>query len=178
MSFTSNFLNAIPYVFLHEGGYNNVKNDGGGATNWGISLVLLESLHDDINHDGKVDYLDIQCLTKEQAEDIYFNNFWKPFYDKIPARLADKVFDTAVNMGNLKANILLQKSLNKLGSNIPVDGLLGDVTLAEVSKYNVATILASYCQAQKDYYDAIIKSKPDQIKFKDGWYARASFLPN
>ncbi len=50
------FLKAIPFIFEHEGGYNNITGDHGGATNWGVSLRLLKSLNDDINHDGKIDH--------------------------------------------------------------------------------------------------------------------------
>jgi|SRR6185312_9942311 len=177
MSYSITFLEAIPHVFEHEGGYNNVKSDLGGATNWGVSLRFLKSINKDIDGDGDVDYLDIQKLSKEDATEIYYNNFWKPFYDKLPRLLASKVFDTGINVGVGKAAIILQRALVSLGSKITVDGAVGNATLQEVSKCQEEAILDAYSLAQKNYYDAVIKANPEQIKFKSGWYNRASWQP-
>ena len=78
----ANFESAIKQTLIHEGGYNEVKGDAGGATNFGISLRFLKGLDDnldlaDINNDGKIDSLDIKNLTEEHAKKIYFEEFWK-----------------------------------------------------------------------------------------------------
>jgi lysozyme family protein len=174
---TPRFLQAIPYVLQHEGGLNNEKNDSGQITNMGISLSFIQSIHDDVNHDGKVDSNDIITLTLQEAEDIYFNNFWRPAYDVLPARVAIKVFDVAVNTGVGRANMFLQKSLNALGSNIGVDGLLGQQTINECNKYTDVQILTEYCSIQKAYYEAIVANNPSQSIFLNGWISRSEFVP-
>ncbi len=176
---TQRFLKAMPYVFEHEGGYNNVKGDLGGATNWGISLRFLQGLgkEGDVDGDGDVDWLDIQKLSKQHAEELYFDNFWKNLYDKVSERLGIKMFDTGINMGTVMSNKLLQRALNALGSKLVTDGMVGQTTLGELVKYTDVAVLNSYCNMQKNYYDAIITAKPEQVKFQKGWYKRAMWLP-
>ena len=41
---TQRFIKAIQYVLEHEGLLNDVKNDKGGITNYGISLSFLKTL--------------------------------------------------------------------------------------------------------------------------------------
>lgn len=172
------FQKAMPYVFTHEGGYNNHIEDSGGATNFGISLRFLESIHKDINHDGTVNYLDIKALTKEEAEQLYFDNFWKPIYDRVVYEdLAIKMFDTAINMGTIKSNQLLQRALNNLGSALKDDGLIGPQTLGEIIKYSDDSIINEYCKEQNKVYESIINNKPSQEKFRAGWYKRAFWKP-
>ena len=43
----ANFESAIKKTLKHEGGYNEVKGDAGGATNFGISLRFLKSIFKD-----------------------------------------------------------------------------------------------------------------------------------
>jgi len=175
---TERFLKAMPEVFLHEGGFNNIKGDNGGATNWGISLALLKSLNIDINEDHKVDWLDIKVLSKEEAQEIYFNNFWKPFYDTIKyEKVAIKIFDIGVNAGSKKSHILLQRALVKLGSTIVIDGMIGKNTLNEITKYTEDQLLKSIVQVQSTFYNDIVKANPTQSKFLKGWLNRANWIP-
>lgn len=174
---TLRFLKAMPFIFEHEGGYNDVKGDKGGATNWGVSLKFLRSINKDIDGDGDIDFMDIQKLTKENAEQIYFDNFWKNLYDKVSEKLGIKMFDVAINAGSTRSNKLLQTALNKLGSKLVVDGAVGQTTLTEVAKYSENAILANYVQSQKEFYDNIIKADPTQEKFRKGWMNRAEFIP-
>jgi lysozyme family protein len=175
---TPRFKKAIPYIFEHEGGYNDIKGDSGGATNWGISLTFLKSAKKDINGDGKIDWLDIKNLTEEEAEDIYWNNFWKPSYDIMPEKIGIKIFDIAVNAGHQRAHLILQKSLNDLGSKIPVDGIMGQVTIKECAKYDIGKVLEKIKANQIAFYTNIVKNKPSQQKFLKGWINRANWLPS
>jgi lysozyme family protein len=174
---TARFLKAVEDILIHEGGYNNRVNDKGGATNWGVSLRFLKLIKKDLNGDGQIDWLDIKGLTRENAIEIYWQNFWRPFYDQLPGRLAVKIFDTAVNAGHSRAHVLLQQSLNALGSRIKADGLIGNVTLAECGKHPEADILKVYCVQQKAYYDSRVKEDPTQEEFIKGWTNRAKWLP-
>lgn len=177
---TERFLEAIDYVFEHEGGFNNVKGDKGGATNWGVSLRFLKSIGVDINGDGHVDWLDIKLMTKEQAEMIYWNEFWKPFYDSIPKRLAIKIFDTAVNACHPRAHKLLQMSLNDISGVTPllvVDGVIGKKSFDLIPTIKEENILAMYCIEQKKFYEGLAQADPEQSKFLAGWRNRAKWLP-
>lgn len=175
---TQRFLKAFDEVLKHEGGYNNVIGDAGGATNWGISLALLTQLKMDINKDGHVDYIDIQKLTKEDAQIIYWNNFWRPFLDILSEKIAIKMFDVSVNTGNKRANIFLQKAVNDNNTSfIGVDGIIGSETLNQVSKISEDKLLKDYCKEQLKFYQEIVKNNPSQNKFLKGWTNRANWLP-
>jgi lysozyme family protein len=73
-------------IIGHEGGYVNHPTDPGGETNWGISKRSYP-------------HVDIKNLTREQALEIYREDYW----DYIPEDLPDVVrwfaFDCAVNHG-------------------------------------------------------------------------------
>ncbi len=178
MAYTNNFIKAMPYIFLHEGNkFTNIANDAGGPTLYGVSLRFLQSIHEDINHDGVVDVLDIKSLTQDEAKDIYFHNFWRIAYDSFQERVAIKVFDVAVNAGSQRAHILLQRALNALGSKITVDGMLGKQTISEIAKYTDNQILQQYCAAQKAFYQSLVTSNPSQQKFLNGWINRSQWIP-
>jgi lysozyme family protein len=174
---TSRFNKAIEHVFKHEGGFNDIKEDRGGATNWGISLVFLKSVGKDIDGDGDVDWLDIKKLTKDEAKELYYDNFWKPLYERLPERLAIKVFDLGVNAGNGASHKVLQRALNLLGSNLVTDGVIGQNTITEVGKYPEVQILYAFCKMQLDFYNKIVEKNPSQAKFIKGWTNRANWLP-
>jgi len=174
---TKRFLKAVKYTFEHEGGYNHIKEDRGGATNFGMSFNLLKLLKLDVNKDGVVDINDIKELTMEQAEDIYYNNFWRPAYEVFHEKVGIKVFDVAVNAGHKRAHILLQRALNKLGERVVEDGMLGRETIGTVSKYTEAQVLEKYCEVQADFYNDIVKRNPSQRKFINGWLNRAAWKP-
>lgn len=81
------FNRVLEHVLKWEGGYVNDPNDPGGETNYGISARAYPNL-------------DIRSLTKDQAADIYFRDYWlKVGADKLPTAIAICAFDCAVNQG-------------------------------------------------------------------------------
>src|ERR1039458_2404067 len=80
------FLAAIQYVLLNEGGFSDDPNDPGGATNFGILQRELPGV-------------DIRTITREQAISFYLPNYWnKALYANIASQqVATKLFDMHVN---------------------------------------------------------------------------------
>ena len=83
----ADFKLAMPTVLFHEGKFVNDLLDGGGCTNYGVSLRFLLTTGDldgdtwqdgDLNHDGKINIEDIRLLTELEAIRIYKNYFWLP----------------------------------------------------------------------------------------------------
>lgn len=172
----SSFKIAIDKVLKDEGGYVENKRDLGGVTNYGISLRFLQTINKEATKET------IQKLTKEEAEDLYYNHFWLANrYDEIQSQeIANKVFNTAVNVGPVVANRFLQTTLNILifhGKKLEEDGLIGEQTIETVNLlYNEDVednVLKVYSLLQKEYYAKIIINRPEQIVFFKGWFKRA-----
>lgn len=108
-----NFNEVTDFIMLLEGGYGNDPNDPGKETNMGISKAA---------HPG----VDIKNLTREQARNIYFNDYWTPIRGSdLSMSNCLIIFDCAVNQGVSTAIKLLQKQLK-----VTEDGVFGPNTLA------------------------------------------------
>ena len=87
-----NFEKAMNFIFKWEGGYVNDGNDPGGETNYGISKRAYPNL-------------DIKNLTKDEAKQIYYRDYWeKSGCFDLPYPLDIVVLDTAVNLGVNRAS--------------------------------------------------------------------------
>jgi lysozyme family protein len=159
-----NFQAAIQVVLRNEGGYVNDPNDAGGSTNMGISQKTYPNL-------------DIVNLTKDQASQIYYRDWWTHFhYDQITnSNLATKVFDTAVNIGAGRSNKILQRCLNVNGFPSMIDdGDLGPMSIKAINSCDAPTILTAFRAAQANYYRAVVQAHPEDQEFLNGWLNRAA----
>jgi hypothetical protein len=145
------FEHAVEIILENEGGYVNDKRDPGGETNMGISKRAYPDL-------------DIKNLTKDQAKQIYFKDYWKPIKaDFMPSGIALQVFDMAVNAGVSQAAKLLQRIVG-----VKDDGVIGRITLGAVENYK-GDINMEYLLARVNYYSAL-----DNVKiYGAGWVKRA-----
>ena len=117
------FNTAIDRVLSHEGGYVNNPDDPGGETQWGIS----KRTYPDVN---------IAALTREEAKNIYFRDFWAPVASRIEDQaLCFQVLDAAVNHGMANAVRFLQRA-----AGVADDGFLGPVSRNALSTIAPADI--------------------------------------
>ena len=156
------FQQAVEVVLKHEGGYVNDPTDPGGETNFGISRRSYPDL-------------DIRNLTREQAIEIYRQDFWERWgYDRIrDLAVATKVFDMAVNMGPKRAHTLLQQALGLIGSPVVVDGILGPQTLKATNEADPSRLLEALRLLSARYYWELVRLDGRRKKFLQGWLARA-----
>lgn len=184
----SNFNWGVECVLHHEGGWVNDPADPGGATNFGISLRYLQARGDldgdglpdgDLDGDGDVDIDDIRAATLDDAIELYKTGFWKPnLLDQIKSELvAIKIFDMTVNMGSSQGWKIVQRSCNKLGSDLTVDGKVGPNTIAAVNSYHKVDydLVNVIRERQANFYETLIERKPVLAKFRLGWRRRAAF---
>lgn len=109
------FQKRLSIIYRWEGVLTRDANDPGGLTKWGISQRAYPML-------------DIENLTRDEAEQIYRADYWNPCRcDELPAGLDLIVFDCAVNQGVRTATRCLQRALG-----VTDDGIIGPVTLAAV----------------------------------------------
>mgnify|MGYP001371792330 len=151
-------MREIEKTLQFEGGYSDDPSDAGGETNFGISK-------------RQYPYLDIKNLTREQASDIFERDYMNKYgFNKIlPKSLRWKVFDMAVNMGSVKAIVILQLSLG-----LSPDGIFGEKTNAAANQATTAVVLSNVCAIQSAYYQGIVARNPSQGKFLTGWLRRAA----
>ena len=113
------FEEIIDNVLESEGGYVNDKDDPGGETNMGISKRAYPDL-------------DIKNLTREEARQIYYKDYWTPSKaDQLSNQLREVYFDMVVNFGMRVAARVLQQACN--GKNTyknKVDGRVGVATIS------------------------------------------------
>jgi len=153
------FDKAIEVILKHEGGYVNDPVDPGGETNMGISKKAYP-------------YLNIKELTKKDAKDIYFKDYWlKGKVSKVPEELRMIYFDMVVNMGRARAVKILQTAVSAKGVRTEVDGGIGPKTISNTLKSGLEPDrLRSY---RVKYYADLISRKPKLEKYWFGWYRRA-----
>ena len=179
------FDQAIRRVFHHEGYYSNDPSDPGGATKYGISLRLAQSIGDldgdgrldlDFNGDGKVDARDIRLLTAEDAVDLYRRIFWQPYlYNKLTPAVAIKTFDLAVNMGHRQAHLILQRGIRACSAADAVkeDGVLGPATLRAANRQLSPSLVAAMRSEAAGFYRLLVNNRRASRKYLNGWLNRA-----
>ena len=103
------FNELMEYVFKDEGGYTNSAKDPGGATNMGICKKWYDKVM------GQTTLEEFKNLTKEDAKNYYYKEYWIPSGAKKLAeqgneKLAYAVFDAAIHHGVGTAKRLLKNS--------------------------------------------------------------------
>jgi lysozyme family protein len=152
---------AIAHVLCAEGGYVDDPLDRGGKTRFGISQKAYPDL-------------DIARLTREQAEAIYYRDYWLSIRgDRLAHAVAFSVFDCAVNQGVGTAAKLLQRALS-----VDADGIIGSRTLAMASVFNEADLCRLFCDLRVKHYCETVKNDPALSRFIYGWVSRALNVRN
>lgn len=109
---TDSFIQNINRVLGNEGGYVNDPTDPGGETNWGISKRSYPDV-------------DIKNLTRHDAVDIYYRDFWMKVHgSEMSDGAAYQMLDAAVNSGPAQAIRFMQQAVG-----VADDGYWGPVSL-------------------------------------------------
>lgn len=160
----SSFNYAFTEVIGLEGGYVNDPSDNGLETKWGISKRSYPNV-------------DIKNLTREEAEQIYWKDFWNALLlTKVDSvAVATEIFEQAVNFGRKQAAAHAQRGLGLLGETILVDGWMGDKTIGAINHLSLvrtAAYLKILTGLQFCKYLEIVTNDPTQKRFFVGWLRR------
>ena len=159
------FDKIFDYLLKVEGGYTNDKHDKGGETTWGITKEEAR----EFGYKGNM-----QDLTKDFAKNIYLKKYY--LGNKLDKVIDDKVTlsicDWAVNSGrNGTKNV--QVALNQInGSDLVVDGIIGNKTLEVLNATDPGKFLEVYHNLQRIYYRSKIEADSTQERFLTGWLNR------
>jgi lysozyme family protein len=146
--------------------YSNHPSDPGGETAWGITIATArKALYN----------APMKAMREDEAKTIYFRNYWK-FGGVTDQRVASKLFDMAVNMGVSRAIRIVQGIVFKGGAG--VDGAWGPNTEGAVNHANPDELLPALADACAEFYNGIVRAKPDQSVFLKGWLRRAKKIPS
>ena len=179
------FEAAHTHVARWEGGFFDHKNDPGGVTNHGVSLMFLKGLgllEGDINGDGEIDRKDVLAITKENARELFHRHFWsKPGAELLPPLIAVAFYDLAVNAGTGRAAIVLQEGINAasghtvIASYAPNVGPLTRRYAAELASAGRQRRLAdAYLTARGAWYRRLAAAQPGSAVFLSGWLNRTN----
>lgn len=182
------FKVCVAHLFKLEGGLNDIRQDRGGITNFGISLrfAAAEARIDpdtrrllDMDMDGDVDGADIRDLTPDAAAAVYRRCFWDRYRcGELRPRMDGAVFDQAVNGGGISAVKLLQQAVNlaRAWPELVVDGRIGPMTLKAANSADPGRVITFMQSLARARYEAIVRADPTQSLFLRGWRVRAGML--
>lgn len=170
----ANIDKLIPHIIKWEGGskFTNDPLDRGGATKYGITLNTLQSIHYDINHDGKVSVDDVKSLQLDDFKRILKSQYWDRWKadDIVNQSLANLLVDWLWGSGK-HAIIIPQRLLG-----VSADGKVGQKTINALNGANQKLIYNKVWQARKEFYYNIVKNNPSQKKWLNGWLNRLNDL--
>jgi lysozyme family protein len=138
--------------------------DGQGLTRFGIGQTSHPNLPADF-------YTNPAALALLDAEQVYKGQYWDRFLgDSITDDgVASCLLSFAINDGEAREVQMLQQCLS-----VPVDSVMGPVTLAHTNAYNPTLLAAALRAAQADFYRACVAKQPTDARFLTGWLARAA----
>ena len=142
----------IERILGHEGGYVNDPNDPGRETKWGISKRSYPDLS-------------IAGLSREEAIDIYYRDFWKPLAAKFPMSLGFQVLDAAVNHGMGNAIRILQRAIG-----VAPDGDWGPRSKEALASMSPSMAILAFLGERLNFYTQLSTWN----HFGKGWANRIS----
>lgn len=173
----------------HEGGYSNNPNDRGGETYRGISRrnfpmwsgwAVIDA------HKGKPGFPESLATVpglQKLVHGFYKMEFWNRLsLDQVnDQRIAEEMFDTAVNCGVGIAGSFLQRALNvtnRAGRDYPnlvVDSQVGPKTVGMLNMHRKPSdVLKVLNILQGNRYIEICEARESQEEFASGWLNRVS----
>lgn len=161
------------FVARVEGGFVNHPDDKGGATNMGVTIRTLAAWRG-----GEVSEEDVRNLTREEADAIYFINYYSACRcSEMPARMAMVVYNCAVLSGPKRAVEFVQKGFNALGLHanggpLEVDGVLGPMTMGALRKTDASALSEAFMDVQEAY----LRGLDTFPTFGAGWLNRMGAL--
>lgn len=166
----TNFQACLDYVLADEGGNDDDPADSGGRTSRGIEQREYNAW---LHLQGRPPS-DVWKAPQSDIVAIYQQQYWQSECPVLPVGIDYLFFDMKVNMGPHRATVLLQEALGKdvSGNAIADDGHFGVITMAAAKAANPAQINEKLVDLKTNFYHAIERAAPKNLKFDRGWMNR------
>ncbi|AHJ87874.1 endolysin [Vibrio phage PVA1] len=144
------FYKSFERVIGHEGGYTDDPNDRGNWTSGKVGEGELKGTKFGISA-MSYPHLDIKNLTLDEAQAIYFNDFWvKDGIDQLPKAMQYQMFDASINHGFRNATKMLQRAVD-----VADDGIIGKNTMKAVGQYDQLNLVLLFNNERLKFYTDI-----------------------
>ncbi len=165
------FENFAGKLLRLEGGYVNHPLDRGGPTKYGVILSVWQEHGHDKDGDGDIDEEDIKKLSESDAKYIAKKIFWDYFLADLILNqsLAEFIVDWGYNSGRKTVAKIVQRL-----AKVTVDGIVGPQTVTAINCADQELLFNALKIERKVFLNNIIKRRPDQIVFYDGWMNRVN----
>ncbi|GIU67158.1 glycoside hydrolase family 108 protein [Candidatus Phycosocius spiralis] len=160
MKKTNRFLELLPRILKHEGGFVDHPKDPGGATNFGVT----QAVYDSFRRNAKLPIQSVANIKYNEVSSIYKLMYWDAIRgDNLPVGVDYAVLDLAVNSGVHRAIRYLQ-----LACGLKDDGIIGPRTI------EAATTLpsGSLVQAIMARRASFVSQLRTFATFGKGWFRR------
>ena len=140
----NNFANSLDAVFASEGGFANLKGDSGGRTMYGITEVTWLDWN---ARKGIENPKDITEITQEEAEEIYYTDYWeKQGCNEIAVGLDYCLFDYSIHAGQPVAAKAIQRLVGA-----EADGIIGTRTIAAINRCKVKPLIEELSTQREEF---------------------------
>lgn len=158
------YVEALPFTLAYEGGFVHHPDDRGGATNRGVTQEVYDAWRTD--HDLPV--RSVRDIEDHEVEALYFERYWLAGKcDALPWPASRVHFDACVHHGIVGAAKLLQRAVG-----VDDDGKIGPMTLAAVGDHPSEYLAGDMLDERLLYMARIVKARPSQSVFIEGWIKR------
>jgi lysozyme family protein len=163
----------MDWTFLSEGLFAIRDSEPGGAVMRGISFTSFKEYWHRIGREGEPTFDDLAALTREEAEAIYADWFFKPIhFDQLPSGVDYCISDFCVNSGVGGCLRSIQRAMG-----FPVTGKI------DTNKQDAAFFWALRAREARDVIDAICEARLRLMmgshkwpRFKGNWTRRLKLV--
>ncbi len=172
---STGFQNALKYIFDVEGGYSDYNPE---TKDPRTNLGIIQKEYDEYRSAKGLDNQSVKYITKDEAEEIYFKNYWikancEQIYQHLP-KTAITIFDFAVNSGLGGASSLVARTLGI--ENTRFDSLMVSQIIKQGLEIGDAIMMQNLIAKRRINYDEIIKRKKFKKVYRPGWNNRLDKL--
>jgi len=163
------FAKALAFTLTEEGGFVDNIHDHGGRTNRGITQASYDQFRVELG----LPFADVKDIPEAMVTRFYQGVWVEAHCDDMSLGLAICHFDWSVNHGDGREGsiITLQETLQ-----VQPDGIYGGRTRAALLALDHDDLWKEYNTLRREWYQARVKSHPDQAVFIRGWLGRVDRL--